>query len=70
MSDVTNIPLVAGILSNPTFWSISIMISIVSLLLAWNEGIHTIRQKIPPALGTVIDSMLGEIGGLGFMDYI
>ena len=67
VSDVTNIPLIDGILSNPTFWSISIMLSIVSLLLAWEESIHTIRQKIPPALGPVIDSMLGEISGLGFI---
>lgn len=67
---VTNIPIIDTILASPTFWSISIMITIVGLLLTWENSVHTLRVKLPPVLTPVVDSMLGEIGGLGFIGLV
>lgn len=46
-----------GILSNPSFWAVNIMVSIVGLLYAWEESIHFLRKNIPKALEPVIDSV-------------
>jgi len=55
------------LLSTPEFWSAAIMLTIVGLLLAWEESVLTLREKLPTALLSVVDSMLAEMGGLGFI---
>jgi len=51
----------------PEFWSVSIMLTIVGLLVAWEESIEILRESTPPTIQPVIDRVLGEIGGLGFI---
>lgn len=55
------------IATQPVFWSATIMLSIVSLLYAWEETVAESRQKLPETLTPVVDSMLAEMGGLGFI---
>mmetsp|Transcript_3416 Transcript_3416/g.5698 ORF Transcript_3416/g.5698 Transcript_3416/m.5698 type:complete len:595 (-) Transcript_3416:490-2274(-) len=55
------------VLHTPTLWSVLAMTSIVALLVVWEETIHNIRQNTPKAIVPVIDSMLAEVGGLGFI---
>jgi len=43
------------------------MTSIVALLVLWEETIDNIRESTPKAIIPVIDSMLAEVGGLGFI---
>jgi len=43
------------------------MLSIVALLYTWEETIKTTREKLPATLMPVVDSMLAEMGGLGFV---
>lgn len=43
------------------------MLSIVALLYVWEELVKSAREKLPPTLLPVVDSMLGEMGGLGFI---
>lgn len=59
--------LVDMVLHEPVVWSTLVMLSIVSLLLAWEEAIKTVRKVLPEALMPVVDSMLAEMGGLGFI---
>ncbi|KAL7519852.1 hypothetical protein ACHAWX_004606 [Stephanocyclus meneghinianus] len=63
----STVPLLSAFLRNPTTWSILAMTSIVSLLLAWENAIESIREKTPKPIMPVIDSMLAEVGGLGFI---
>lgn len=58
---------VYGTLHNPTTWSILAMTSIVSLLVTWENAIENIRENTPKPIVPVIDSMLAEVGGLGFV---
>jgi hypothetical protein len=53
------------ILHTPTLWSVLAMISIVALLVLWEETVHNVRHNTPKAIVPVIDSMLAEVGGLG-----
>lgn len=55
------------LLHEPVVWSTLVMLSIVSLLLAWEAAIKTVRKVLPEALMPVVDSMLAEMGGLGFI---
>ena len=64
---ITNIPFIDNIFASTTFWSVSVMLTIISLLLTWEQSVHTLRQNIPKPLTPVLDSMLGEIGGIGFI---
>lgn len=48
-------------------WSMVVMLTIVGLLLAWEEAVHMIRHSLPQALTPVVDSILAEMGGLGFI---
>jgi len=57
----------ASILDSATLWSCAVALSIVGLLLSWEEGIKASRRTLPPALQPVLDSMLGEMGGIGFI---
>jgi len=43
------------------------MVSIVALLYVWEETVKTVRERIPQTLFPVIDSMLAEMAGLGFV---
>lgn len=58
---------VQSILLTSTFWSVAIMLSLVFLLYAWEESVATAREKIGPTFTPVVDSMLAEMGGLGFI---
>ena len=60
-------PILLSFLRNPTTWSILAMTSIVSLLVAWENAIENIRHNTPKPIVPVIDSMLAEVGGLGFI---
>jgi hypothetical protein len=55
------------LLQSPIFWSTSIMLSIVALLYTWEEAVIEARERLPPALMPVVDKMLAEMGGLGFI---
>lgn len=48
-------------------WSNLVMLSIVGLLVTWEELVKTVRKSLPDALLPVIESMLAEISGLGFV---
>lgn len=58
---------VKQLLHNPTLWSVMAMTTIVGLLVAWEEAIEKIRHNTPKPIMPVIDSMLAEVGGLGFI---
>jgi hypothetical protein len=63
---LANTPL-DGLLHEPVLWSMGVMLSIVALLQAWEEAIHRTRHALPEALMPVVDSMLAEVGGIGFV---
>jgi hypothetical protein len=52
---------------SPVFWSSAIMLSIVALLFTWEEAVKSTREKLPATLMPVVDSMLAEMSGLGFI---
>ena len=66
----TGLPLLNQVLINPSFWSICVMLTIVSLLYTWEEIIHTLRHNLPKPLLPVLESLLGEIAGLGFIGLV
>jgi hypothetical protein len=43
------------------------MLVIIGLLYSWEKGVEYAREKTPPAVVPVIESILGEMGGLGFI---
>lgn len=43
------------------------MLSIIGLLYTWEEAIHLTRKKVPQPLQPIVDSMLIEMGSLGFI---
>ena len=45
----------------------AVMLLIVGLLLAWEEGVHAVKHWLPKALLPVVESMLAEVAGLGFI---
>ena len=55
------------VMQNPIFWSTAIMISIVALLFSWEQAVASARHALPETLQPVVDSMLVEMGGLGFI---
>ena len=54
----------------PVVGSSCIMLTIVGLLYLWETSVEYVRETIPKALKPVIESILGEIGGLGFIGLI
>ena len=64
---IESTPVLKQILSQPVFWTFAIMTSIVALLYSWEEGVHALRKNLPKTLTPVLDSMLAEMGGLGFI---
>lgn len=54
----------------PVLGSLVIMLTIISLLFFWEKSVKWIRETVPPALLPVVESILAEIGGLGFIGLI
>ena len=46
------------------------MLTIVGLLKGWESAVEEVQERSPPAVRPVIDRVLGEIGGLGFVDRV
>lgn len=42
---VTNIQFIDNILASSTFWSVTVMVSIISLLLIWENSVHTLDKN-------------------------
>ena len=57
----------SGILQSSEFWSVVVMLSLIGLLFTWETFVETTREKLPKTLMPVVDSMLAEMGGLGFI---
>lgn len=55
------------VLHNPTFWNFNVMLLIVFLLYSWESFVEYAKEECPPAIVPVIEKMLGEMGGLGFI---
>jgi hypothetical protein len=53
--------------SDAAFWTAAIMLSIVALLSAWEKSVKSARKALSPTLMPVVDSMLADLGGLGFV---
>jgi hypothetical protein len=47
-----------------------IMLTIVALLFLWEESVEWARETVPKSLMPVVESILAEIGGLGFIGLI
>lgn len=47
-----------------------IMLTIVSLLYAWEKSVEWIREEVPSEIMPMVDSILAEIGGLGFIGLV
>mmetsp|Transcript_11970 Transcript_11970/g.18255 ORF Transcript_11970/g.18255 Transcript_11970/m.18255 type:complete len:560 (-) Transcript_11970:1710-3389(-) len=60
-------PFLDSFIHMPELWSLLVMLSLVGLLLTWEESVKTVRELLPETLMSVVDSMLGEMGGLGFI---
>ena len=54
----------------PVVGSSLIMLTIVALLYAWEESVEWVREKVPKSLLPVVESILAEIGGLGFIGLV
>jgi len=49
------------------FWSVDVMLVIVGLLYTWEKGVEYLKEESPPFIQPVVDRVLGEMGGLGFI---
>lgn len=56
-----------SLFSSSSFWSIATTLVLVGLLYVWEEAIATARRNSGTTLMPVVDSMLAEMGGLGFI---
>lgn len=61
---------VDAIIHSPIFWSASVMVTIVTLLLIWDKCVDFAREKTPRAIIPVIERMLIEMGSLGFIGIV
>jgi EF hand len=66
-SSLSAIALLDSVLQSSAFWSCAIMLSIVALLYTWEEAVDEARERLPAPLMPVVDRMLAEMGGLGFI---
>ena len=57
----------AGLALLPALGSSCIMLTIVALLYSWEKSVAWARETLPGELRPVVESILGEIGGLGFV---
>jgi hypothetical protein len=48
-------------------WSVFLMLVLVGLLTVWEQGVKNLQQTLPKPLRPVLNSVLGEMGGLGFI---
>ena len=55
------------VLSFPAVWSLSIMLTLVSLLYAWESFVETVRETLPQTFQPVFEKMWAEVAGLGFI---
>jgi hypothetical protein len=55
------------LLHRPELWSGLIMLSIVGLLWLWDTIIENLKEETPPYIHQVIDAILAEMGGIGFI---
>ena len=67
LDDAAEYGMLGSVLHAPEFWSSIIMLSIIGLLYTWEEAIHLTRKKVPQPLQPIVDSMLIEMGSLGFI---
>ena len=51
----------------PVLGSSAIMLTIVGILFAWEESTEWVRETLPKPLLPVVESILAEMGGLGFV---
>jgi hypothetical protein len=52
-------------------WSAGLMLVLVGLLVAWEQSVKLLRERVlPPPLLPVLNSALGEMGGLGFVGLV
>ncbi|CAJ1966157.1 unnamed protein product [Cylindrotheca closterium] len=58
------------LLANPAFWTTSVLLIIVGMLVTWDTMVERAREAMPPAIATVIDNILMEMGSLGFIGLI
>jgi hypothetical protein len=58
------------IVHNPTFWSFNVMLVIVGLLYSWEQFVEYAKEETPAPIIPVIEKMLGEMGGLGFIGLV
>ncbi|CAB9497707.1 expressed unknown protein [Seminavis robusta] len=56
--------------ATPAIGSSLIMLTIVGLLYIWEESVEWVRETVPKTLLPVVESILAEIGGLGFIGLI
>ena len=64
-------PFKSGSVSYKTAAASSIMmLIIVSLYFIWGKSVIYVRRKIPTSLRPVVDSVIGEIGGLGIVGLV
>jgi hypothetical protein len=54
----------------PVVGSSLIMLTIVGLLYIWEESVEWMRETVPKAIRPVVESVLAEIGGLGFIGLV
>ena len=58
------------LLQVPAVWSMFMMLSIVLLLYGWEKSVETVREVLDETLLPVIESMLSEVAGLGFIGLV
>ena len=61
---------VGGVPILPVLGSSGIMLTIVALLYGWEKSVEWARETVPRELRPVVESILGEIGGLGFVGLV
>ena len=58
---------IISFLKSPELWTTLLMATIILLLYIWEEGEEIAKEALPPTLRPVLDSMIDEIGALGFI---
>lgn len=64
---VLNMPMMYSLSHSPVLWSTIVMLSIVFLLVAWEQSIHHVRTTLPKPFLSFVDGMLAEVSGIGFI---
>eukprot|EP00559_Dactyliosolen_fragilissimus_P003554 CAMPEP_0184861372 /NCGR_PEP_ID=MMETSP0580-20130426/6073_1 /TAXON_ID=1118495 /ORGANISM="Dactyliosolen fragilissimus" /LENGTH=588 /DNA_ID=CAMNT_0027358845 /DNA_START=528 /DNA_END=2294 /DNA_ORIENTATION=+ len=61
---------VDALLHASEFWSCTVMFTVIFLLLCWEKSVQILRSSLPATLASVVDGMLAEMGGLGFIGLV